>query len=61
MIVAVPVAAPDRLAQVRKECDEVICLLEAPDLHAVGEFYDDFTQVEDDEVVELLNRKASCS
>jgi predicted phosphoribosyltransferase len=56
VIVAVPVAAPDRLAQVRTECDDVICLIEAPDLHAVGEFYQDFTQVEDDDVVDLLRQ-----
>jgi predicted phosphoribosyltransferase len=57
VIVAVPVASPDRLDQVRRECDEVVCLIEAPDLQAVGEFYRDFTQVEDEEVVTLLHRK----
>lgn len=61
LIVAIPVAAPDRLAQVRRECDEVVCLLEAPDLRAVAEFYEDFTQVEDAEVVALLNRFSSLS
>lgn len=59
LIVAVPVAAPDRLEQVRRECDEVVCLIEAPDLQAVGEFYRDFTQVEDDEVVAVLTRFAN--
>jgi predicted phosphoribosyltransferase len=58
VIVAVPVAAPDRLEQVRRECDEVVCLIEAPDLLAVGQFYQDFTQVEDEEVVALLKRFA---
>ncbi|HZZ79705.1 MAG TPA: alpha/beta fold hydrolase [Gemmataceae bacterium] len=56
VIVAVPVGAPNRLNQVRAECDEVVCLIEAPELNAVGEFYDDFTQVEDEEVVAALRR-----
>ena len=54
LIVAVPVAPPERLAEVRRRCDDVVCLL-APDLFwAVGQFYADFPQVEDAEVVELL-------
>jgi len=58
VIVAVPVGAPDRLDQVRRECDEVICLTETAELNAVGEFYDDFGQVEDDEVIAALHRSA---
>jgi predicted phosphoribosyltransferase/pimeloyl-ACP methyl ester carboxylesterase len=54
LIVAVPVAAPDRLRQVERECDEAVSLIVAPDLHAVGEYYDDFSQVEDSEVVAAL-------
>ncbi len=57
--VAVPVAAPDRLEQVRRECDEVICLIEAPDLQSVGEYYRDFSQIEDEEVVAVLARFAN--
>lgn len=58
IIVATPVAAPDRLRKVEAECDEAICLIEAPDLIAVGQFYLDFTQVRDDEVIALLNQFA---
>lgn len=54
LIVAVPVASPDRLAEVRQWCDEAICLNVAEDFQAVGQFYDDFAQVEDEEVVALL-------
>jgi putative phosphoribosyl transferase len=54
LIVAVPVAPLDRLDQVRLHCDEVICLLTPADFWAVGQFYLDFAQVEDSEVVELL-------
>jgi predicted phosphoribosyltransferase len=54
VIVAVPVAPPDRLETMRRRCDRVICL-EAPfAFWAVGQFYESFEQVEDEEVVELL-------
>jgi predicted phosphoribosyltransferase/dienelactone hydrolase len=58
LIVGVPVASPDRLREVQKECDETVCLIEAPHLFAVGQFYQDFTQVDDEEVVSLLSRFA---
>lgn len=54
VIVAVPVASPDRLAEVRGWCDDVVCLLTPEEFWAVGQFYADFRQVEDEEVVELL-------
>lgn len=54
IIVAVPVAAPDRLDAIRPLCDRVECLIESAAFFAIGQFYRDFTQVEDDRVVELL-------
>jgi len=52
----VPVAPPNTLAKVAELADEVVCL-EAPDFfQAVGQFYRDFTQVDDDEVIEILRR-----
>jgi putative phosphoribosyl transferase len=54
IIVAVPVASPDRLVEVRRLCDEVVCLLSPHSFWAVGQFYRDFSPVEDNEVVELL-------
>ena len=54
VIVAVPVASPDRLAEVRRWCDDVVCLLTPEEFWAIGQFYEDFTQVEDEEVIELL-------
>jgi predicted phosphoribosyltransferase len=54
LIVAVPVASPDRLEEVRRWCDDVVCL-HAPEMFwAVGQFYDDFRTVEDEEVVAML-------
>jgi predicted phosphoribosyltransferase len=58
LIVAVPVASPDRLEEVRRWCDEVVCLLTPVDFASIGEFYADFTQVPDEEVVELLRELA---
>ncbi len=54
VIVAVPVAPPDRLAEVRRWCDDAVCLLCPADFAAVGQFYRDFSQVGDEEVVGLL-------
>ncbi|HVX64110.1 MAG TPA: phosphoribosyltransferase family protein [Pirellulales bacterium] len=57
-IVAVPVASPDRLVAVRQWCDEVVCLLAPETFWAIGQFYRDFSQVEDEEVVEILREFA---
>jgi predicted phosphoribosyltransferase len=57
VIVAVPVAPRDRLEEVRRWCDEVICLSVPQPFWAVGQVYADFTPVEDAEVVELLRRR----
>ena len=55
LVCAVPVAAPDSLANVRPYCDELVCLEAPPEFFAVGQFYGEFRQVEDDEVIELLS------
>jgi putative phosphoribosyl transferase len=55
LIAAVPVSPPDTLRKVEKLADEVVCL-EAPDhFMAVGQFYLEFPQIEDAEVVRLLS------
>lgn len=54
VIVAVPVAPPSRLEEVRCWCDDVVCLMSPEDFWAIGQFYHDFRQVEDQEVVEFL-------
>jgi predicted phosphoribosyltransferase len=58
VIVAVPVASPERLEEVRRSCDEAVCLLSPEDFWAIGRFYEDFGQVEDEEVVRLLREFA---
>jgi putative phosphoribosyl transferase len=53
-ILAVPVIAPDTAAAFRADGIEVVALVEPADFRAVGEFYRDFHQLEDKEVIELL-------
>ena len=54
MIVAVPVSPPDTLKMVEAEVDELVCLFSTYSFYAVGQFYDNFKQTEDSEVMELL-------
>jgi putative phosphoribosyl transferase len=59
IIVAVPVGAPETCSEMAKLADEVVCL-ETPDpFYAVGLWYEDFEQTEDEEVHELLERAAA--
>lgn len=58
LICAVPVAAPDSLERVRPLADEVVCLEAPEEFYAVGQFYRDFPQVEDDEVVAILAQRS---
>jgi putative phosphoribosyl transferase len=56
LVCAVPVAPPDTLAKVDGMADDVVCL-DAPEFfQAVGQFYQHFGQIEDDEVIEALKR-----
>ena len=54
LICAVPVAPPDTLDKVRPYADEVVCLSAPEAFYAVGQFYQDFQQVSDDDVIRLL-------
>ena len=58
IVVAVPVGAPETCAELRDEADEVVCAHSPASFHAVGSWYDDFSQTSDDEVRELLARAA---
>lgn len=56
LVLAVPVAADETIEAMGNDADEVVCLLPVARLHAIGHWYDDFAQVSDDEVVDLLAR-----
>ena len=57
LLAAVPVASPDRLAEVRRWCDELVCLDAPRGFYAIGQFYEDFQQVEDEDVVTILRKQ----
>lgn len=59
VVLAVPVAPPDAVAWLRTEADEVVCLSTPRAFRAVGEWYEDFSQTSDEEVVALLARAAA--
>lgn len=61
LVVAVPVAAPDVIASLRRDVDEVVCLHQPERLYAIGLWYEDFRQVPDEEVVRILAAAASTS
>jgi predicted phosphoribosyltransferase len=52
--VAVGVAPLGTLSRLGKEADEVVCLHAPAEFGAVGEFFADFSEVTDDDVVRLL-------
>ena len=54
LVCAVPVSPPDTLAKVTDLADEVVCLDAPLMFQAVGQFYRNFPQVDDDEVIEVL-------
>ena len=60
LVVALPVAAPERLAAVEAACDRLVCLARPAEFVAVGQFYRSFEQVSDERVVELL-REYGCA
>lgn len=56
LVCAVPVAPAESLEAIRGYCDEIVCLETPEDFQAVGQFYREFPQVEDETVVQLLAR-----
>ena len=60
LVCAVPVAPPGTLARIAEFADEVVCLESPIEFQSVGQFYVNFPQVEDDEVINILrNNKES--
>lgn len=51
---AVPVAPPDALEKLKPLVDELICLQVESEFWAVGQFYEEFGQISDEEVIKLL-------
>jgi putative phosphoribosyl transferase len=54
IVVAVPVGPESTCGELAQEADDVVCATMPPGFEAVGQVYDDFHQISDDEVRELL-------
>jgi len=54
LVLAVPVAPPETLASLQPFTGEIVCLLQPTPFYAVGQFYQNFSQVSDDEVKTIL-------
>jgi putative phosphoribosyl transferase len=54
LVLAVPIASRDAVKRLRPEVDELVCLDAPAEFYAVGQFYRDFPQLSDEEVIGLL-------
>ncbi len=61
LIAATAVASGETLQRIAREADEVVCLEEPEMLYAIGIHFRDFSQVSDDEVVEVLRTRSGDS
>ncbi len=57
LICAVPVAPPETIERVGTYCDAIVCLDAPQRFYSVGQFYRDFPQVSDEEVMRLLSQR----
>ncbi|HEX2729058.1 MAG TPA: phosphoribosyltransferase family protein, partial [Rubrobacteraceae bacterium] len=56
LVLAVPVCAAQTIEELRSEVDDLVCLNVPAALWAIGYWYENFEQVSDEEVIELLRR-----
>ncbi len=54
--VAIPVGPASTIRELEKMADRVVCLYTPEPFYAIGEFYEDFAQTENEEVADLLRR-----
>jgi predicted phosphoribosyltransferase len=57
LIGAVAVASAGAARAIAREADAIVCLNVPADFYAVGQFFEDFSQVSDEEVVEILQKR----
>ncbi|MBW3597731.1 MAG: phosphoribosyltransferase [Planctomycetes bacterium] len=58
LIIAVPVMPAGRVEDFRRACDQLVCLSAPEDFMAIGQFYENFRQVDDETACNLLRRFA---
>jgi len=54
IVVAIPVGPPSTIRELEKEANRVVCLHNPESFYAIGQFYEDFAQTTDEEVIRLL-------
>jgi putative phosphoribosyl transferase len=59
LVAAVAVASPSAAQAMAREADATVCLSVPADFYAVGQFFKDFSQVSDEEVIAILQKKES--
>ena len=55
LICAVPVSPVETLYKIAEFADEMICLETPAEFKSVGQFYEDFPQINDEEVIKILS------
>jgi putative phosphoribosyl transferase len=56
LVIAVPVAPLHTVERLKSEGDEIVCVYAPESFYAIGQFYSDFSQVTDEEVIDLMQR-----
>jgi predicted phosphoribosyltransferase len=56
LIIAIPVAPQESVQQLKNEGFEIVCLYTPASFFAVGQFYEDFPQTTDEEVIQLMEK-----
>jgi putative phosphoribosyl transferase len=59
LVLAVPVAPPDTVELLRSDVDDLVCLEQPTPFGAIGMFYRDFHQVDDEEVIKRLSEAST--
>jgi predicted phosphoribosyltransferase len=57
LVLAVPVGSTEGVALMRSEADEVVCLYEPAAFMAVGQWYEEFDQLTDEDVLDALHQR----
>jgi predicted phosphoribosyltransferase len=56
IVIAVPVAPESAVSKLSKAVDDVVVVMIPESFYGVGSFYEDFEQVNDEEVIYYLNK-----
>ncbi|MDT8781035.1 MAG: phosphoribosyltransferase [Candidatus Bathyarchaeota archaeon] len=59
LTVAIPVGPPSTIKELKYQADNIVCLYTPEYFQAIGQFYSDFSQTTDEEVIELLKKQKS--